>query len=91
MRDIPKWVTNKPVVFDVKYLKTATMTRNNNKYKCCIYYNNGNVEWGFHWKSVQRKWKEKQVRKYLVLFDDSYTNLVLFLSYLKATCDNYVG
>ena len=29
--ELPEWVTNKPVVSDIKDLKTATMTRNDKK------------------------------------------------------------
>ena len=34
--ELPKWVTRKPVDSDTKDLITATMTRNNKKYKWCI-------------------------------------------------------
>ena len=33
---LPEWVTRKPVESDTKDLITATMTRNNKKYKWCI-------------------------------------------------------
>ena len=40
--ELPEWVTKKPAVSDTKDLTTSTMTRNNNKYKWCTSYNNGN-------------------------------------------------
>ena len=48
--ELPEWVTKKPVVSDTKDLATATMNRNNKKYKWCTSCNNGNGAWGFHWK-----------------------------------------
>ena len=33
--DIPEWVTKKPIFSDTKDLESATMTRNNNKYRLC--------------------------------------------------------
>ena len=48
--ELPVWVTKKPVVSYTKYLKTATMTCNNKKYKWCTSCNNGQGAWGFHWK-----------------------------------------
>ena len=50
--ELPEWVTMKPVVSDTKFLTTATMNRKNNKYKWCTSFNNGQGEWGFHWKDV---------------------------------------
>ena len=47
---LPKWVTTKPVDSDNKDLTTATMTRNDKKYKWCTSCNNGKGAWGFHWK-----------------------------------------
>ena len=35
INELPKWVTRKPVVSDTKNLTTATMTRNDKKYKWC--------------------------------------------------------
>ena len=44
----PECVTNKPVVSDTRYLKTATMTCKNKNYKWYTSFNNGQGEWGFH-------------------------------------------
>ena len=33
MREIPTWITNNPVVLNVEYLETSTMTRNKKNYK----------------------------------------------------------
>ena len=35
--ELPEWVTKKPVVSDTKYLTSATMTRNDKKYKWYTY------------------------------------------------------
>ena len=64
---IPEWVTNKPVVSYTKDIATATITHNNNKYRGCIYFNNGNVAWGFHHRDGHEEWKNKQVNK--IMFD----------------------
>ena len=55
-----QWVTTKPVDSDTKVLITATMNRNNKKYKWCISCNNGQGAWGFHWKNGHEEWKIKQ-------------------------------
>ena len=48
INELPEWVTRKPVDSDTKDLTTATMTRNNKKYKWCNSFNNGKGEWGFN-------------------------------------------
>ena len=48
--ELQEWVTKKPVVSDTKDLITATMKRNNKKYKWCTSCNNGQGALGFHWK-----------------------------------------
>ena len=56
---LPNWVTKKPIVSDVEYMSTYTMKHNNRNRRWCIYCNNGNGAWGFHWKVVHKEWKEK--------------------------------
>ena len=81
-RKLPKWVTKRPVISDIKNLTTATMNRNKNHYKWCTSYNNGNGVWGYHWKIDHREWKYKQVKNNLVQFSDSATNAIIYCSYL---------
>ena len=90
INELLKWVTRKPVDSDTKDMITATMTRNNKKYKWCISCNNGKGAWGFHWKFEHREWKEKQVKNNLVQFSDSATNAVIYCSYLMTTSENYI-
>ena len=90
INELPKWVTRKPVDSDTEDLITATMTLNNKKYKWCMYCNNGQGTWGFHWKFEHIEWKEKQVKNNLVQFSDSSTNSGIYCSYPMATSDNYI-
>ena len=55
INDLPEWATRKNVVSDIKDMTTATMNRNNKKYKWCTYFNNGQGAWGFHWKDGDAK------------------------------------
>ena len=80
-------MTRKPVDSDTKDLITATMTRNNKKYKWCISCNNGQGAWGFHWKYGHREWKEKQVKDKLVQFS---VNAEINCFYLMAISENNV-
>ena len=89
-RKLPKWVTKKPMILDIKNLTTATMNRKKHHYKWCTCCNNGNGAWGYHWRIGHREWKEKQVKDKLVQFSYSATNAVIYCSYLMATSDNYV-
>ena len=90
INELPKWVNRKPVDSDTEDLITATMTRNNKKYKWCMSCNNGQGAWGFHWKFEHREWKEKQVKNNLVQFSDSATNPIIYCSYPMATSENYI-
>ena len=76
--DIPEWVTRKPVVSDKKYLTTATMTRNNKKYKWYTSCNNGQGAWGFHWKDVHEEWKNKQGKNPSVHFSNPVNNALIY-------------
>ena len=57
MNELPEWVTRKPVDSDNQDLTTATMNRNEKKYKCCTSCNEGKGEWEFHWKDGHEEWK----------------------------------
>ena len=78
-------MTKKPIVSDTKDLTTATMTRNNNKYKWCISCNNVQGAWGFHWKDGHKECKNKQGKKPSVCFSNPATNAVVYCSYLMST------
>ena len=86
--ELPEWVTKKPVVSDTKDLKKATMTRNNNNYNQCNYYNNGQGSWGFHWKDIHEEWKNKQGKKPSVRFSNPVTNTVIYCSYPMTTSED---
>ena len=90
INELPEWVTRKPVVSDTKYLKTATMTRNDKKYKWCTSYNNGQGAWGFHWKDGNQEWKIKQGKKPSVHFSNPATNAVVYFSYLMSTGEELI-
>ena len=68
INELPEWVTRKPVDSDTKDLTTATMTRNDKKYKWCISCNNGKGAWVFHWKDGHEEWKISKARSHLVVF-----------------------
>ena len=85
--EIPQWVTKKPVFSDIKDLATDTMTRNNNKYKWCTSYNNGNVIWGFHWKDGHDEWKHRQCKKSSVCFYNTANNAISPCSYLMTNSE----
>ena len=87
INELPEWVTRKPIVSDTKYLTTATMTRNNNKYKWFISCNNGQGAWGFHWEGGQEDWKNKQGKKPSVHFSNPANNAVIYCSYLMTTSE----
>ena len=89
-RKLPKWVTKKPMISDVKNLTTATMNRNKHHYKWFTSCSDCNGAWGYHWKIDHKEWKEKQVKNILVQFSDYATNAVIYCSYLMATSENYV-
>ena len=80
-------MTKKPVVSDTKDLTTATITRNDKKYKWCTSCNNGQGEWGFHWKGGHKEWKIKQGKKPYVHFSNPATNAVIYYSYLMSTSE----
>ena len=56
-------MTRKPVDSDNQDMTTATMTRNDKKYKWCTSCNNDKGAWGFHWKDGHEEWKNKQGKK----------------------------
>ena len=66
-------------------MTTATMTRNNNKYKWCTSCNNDNGAWGFHWKDGNEEWKIKQGKNPSVRFSNPTTNAVIYCSYIMTT------
>ena len=43
--ELPEWVTNNPVLLDIKDLTTVTMTRNDKNYNWCTSCNNGQGAW----------------------------------------------
>ena len=75
---------------DTKDLTTATMTRNDKKYKWCISCNNGQGAWGFHWKDGHDKWKNKQGKKPSGSFSNPATNAVIYCSYLMTTSEESI-
>ena len=85
--ELPEWFTRKPVVSDTKDLKTATMTRNNKKYKWCISCNNGQGAWVFHWKYGHEEWKNRQGKNPSVHFSNPANNAVIYCSYLITTSE----
>ena len=90
MNELPEWVTRKPVDSDNKDLTTATMTRNDKKYKWCTSCNNGKGAWGFHWKDGHEEWKNKQGKKPSGRFSNPATNVVIYCSYLMTTSENSI-
>ena len=87
---LPEWFTRKPVVSDTKDLTTATMNRNNKKYKWCISFNNGQGAWGFHWKDGHYEWKNSQGKKPSVCFSNPANNSVIYCSHLMTTSEEYI-
>ena len=83
-------MTKKPIVTDTKYLTTATLTRNDKKYKWCISCNNGQGEWGFHWKDGHKEWKNNQGTKTSVRFYNHANNAVIYCSYLMTTFEESI-
>ena len=83
-------MTRKPVDSDTKDLTTDTMTHNNNKYKCCTYFNNGQGAWGFHWKDGHEEWRNKQGKKPSVHFSKPANNAVIYCSYLMTTSEESI-
>ena len=63
------------------------MTRNNNKYKWCRSFNNGNIVWGFHWKDGHDEWKNNKDNKPYVRFYNPATNEIIYCSYLMTTSE----
>ena len=63
------------------------MTRNDKKYKWCIYCNNGQGAWGFHWKYGHKEWKNKQDKKPSIRFPNPANNAVIYFSYLMTTSE----
>ena len=83
--EFPEWLNKKHVVSDTKDMITATMNRNNKKYKWCTSCNNGQGAWRFHWKDVHEEWKGKQGKNPSVRFSNPATNVVIYCSYLITT------
>ena len=75
--ELTEWVTNNPVLSDTKYLTTATMNRNNNKYRWCTSWNNGQGAWVFHWMDGHEEWKNNQGKKPSVRFSNPSTHTVI--------------
>ena len=63
------------------------MTRNKNKYKCCTSCNNGQGEWGFHWKDGHKEWKNKQGKNPSVHFSNPTNNAIIYCSHLINTIE----
>ena len=80
--ELPEWVTRKTIDSDTKDLTTATITRNDKKYKWCISCNNGKGAWGFHWKDGHKEWKNKQGKNPYGFISNPATNAVIYSSYL---------
>ena len=80
----------KPVVSDTKDLTTATITRNDKKYRWCISCNNGKGAWGFHWKDGHEEWKNKQGKKSSGRFSNPATNAVIYCFYLMTTSEESI-
>ena len=85
--ELPEWVTKNTVVSYTKDMTTATMNRNNKKYKWCNSCNNGQGAWGFHWKDGHEVWKIKQGKKPSVCFPNPVTNTVIYFSYLMTNSE----
>ena len=85
INELPEWVTRKPVDSDTKDLTTATMNRNDKKYKWCTSCNNGKGAWGFHWKDGHEEGKNKQGKKPSGIFSNPATNAVIYCSCLMTT------
>ena len=81
--ELPEWVNRKPT----KDRTTATMNRDNKKYKWCISCNNGQGAWGFHWKDGHEEWKNKQGKKASGRFSKPAKNAVIYCSYLMSTSE----
>ena len=90
INELPEWVTRKPVDSDTKDLTTATMTRNDNKYKCCISCNNSKGALVFHWKDGHEEWKNKQGNKLYGRFSNPANNAVIYCSYLMTTSEELI-
>ena len=58
------------------------MIHNNNMYKGCTSFDNGNVAWGFHWKVGHDEWENKQGKKSSVRFSNPDNNAIIYWSYL---------
>ena len=54
------------------------MIRNNNKYKWCTSFNNGNGAWVFHLNDSHDEWENKQGNKLCVRFSNPATNAKLY-------------
>ena len=80
-------MTRKPVVSDNKDLTTATMNRNNTKYKWHTSYNNVQGSWGFHWKDGHKEWKDKLSKNPYASFSNPTNNAVIYCSYLMTTSE----
>ena len=90
INELPEWVTRKPVDSETKDPTTATMTRNNKKYKWCISCNNGKGLWGFHCKDGHKEWKIKQGEKPSGRLSNPATNAVKYCSYLMTTSEELI-
>ena len=66
------------------------MHHNNNKYKWCTYFNNGNGAWGFHWKDGHKEWKNNRGKKSSVKFSNTANNAMIYCSYLMTTIEDYM-
>ena len=85
--ELPEWVTKKPIVSDTKDIATVTIPHNNNKYKWCTSFKNGNGAWVFHWKDGHKEWKNKQGNKPSVSFSNTDTNEIIYCYYLMTTSE----
>ena len=63
------------------------MAHKDKKYKWCIYCNNGQGAWGFHWKDGHEEWKNKQGRKPSICFSNPTKNALIYCSYLMTTSE----
>ena len=89
-RKIQKQVIKKPMISDAEYLTTDTMTGNRKQWKWFTSCNNNKGACGYHWKIVQKEWKENQAKKKSVHFSYPKTNALIYCSYHMTTNEKYV-
>ena len=73
---------------DLRLQRLAKHDPQQQEVQWCTSCNNGQGEWGFHWKDGHEEWKINQGKETYLRFYNLSTNVVIYCSYLMTTSED---